>query len=384
MEGMSQPPIGSQQPEAVRDIDLVMVTGAGASREFGVNGEKLPLMGDWSDSLVAKLEREWSYLEATGLSRGLDGAAFEAQLGKFLRQVDAIAQSKDLLASSAKFTGVPQQLALQLQGQGVFAEWHNQMTHHFGQITDLIHQSLYEEFAEKQTNTFAADACYRNLFLKLGVGRDTSFVYATTNYDPLAEHAIRAYGRLPDAGSPLLEQGAADAELIVDNLLGGIGRFTPVLHLHGCVGWYRRPDGNVRSLSTTKHQSGFGTPIVMLPDPDKVYDKDDVINTLWREFALALRRAKRVLVLGHSLNDAFLLRSLVDNVWPYERIAVTGLPDQLDREGLAPSGREVEDKVRDAFGGGPSMVPLAFGSEADRPVPAIESWTERLQNSGLL
>jgi hypothetical protein len=122
----------------------------------------------------------------------------------------------------------------------------------------------------------------------------------------------------------------------------------------------------------------------MLPDPDKVYDKDDVINTLWREFALALRRAKRVLVLGHSLNDAFLLRSLVDNVWPYERIAVTGLPDQLDREGLAPPGREVEDKVRNAFGGGPSMVPLAFGSEADRPVPAIESWAERLQKAGLL
>ena len=42
----------------------------------------------------------------------------------------------------------------------------------------------------------------------------------------------------------------------------------------------------------------------MLPDPDKEYDKDNIINTLWDQFAQALRRAKRVFVLGHSLNNA--------------------------------------------------------------------------------
>lgn len=38
-----------------RDIDLVLVTGAGASREFGVNHTRIPLMGEWSDALVEKI-----------------------------------------------------------------------------------------------------------------------------------------------------------------------------------------------------------------------------------------------------------------------------------------------------------------------------------------
>ena len=35
-----------------RDIDVVLVTGAGASRAFGVNGKPMPLMGDWSDGFT--------------------------------------------------------------------------------------------------------------------------------------------------------------------------------------------------------------------------------------------------------------------------------------------------------------------------------------------
>jgi hypothetical protein len=30
----------------------VLVTGAGASRAFGVNGKPMPLMGDWSDGFT--------------------------------------------------------------------------------------------------------------------------------------------------------------------------------------------------------------------------------------------------------------------------------------------------------------------------------------------
>ena len=56
--------------------------------------------------------------------------------------------------------------------------------------------------------------------------------------------------------------------------LGAIGRYIPVLHLHGRVGWYRR-DNWVYAANITKHQEGLGVPIVMLPDPTKVYDQDD-------------------------------------------------------------------------------------------------------------
>ena len=120
----------------------------------------------------------------------------------------------------------------------------------------------------------------------------------------------------------------------------------------------------------------------MLPDPEKVYDKDDVINALWLEFTLVLRRAKRVFVLGHSLNDAFLLRALTENVEPYVRIAVTGLPGGNGR--LASAGEEVEAKVRASFGDGPKLVPLAFGVDEDPAVPAIDDWTAHLQERGLL
>lgn len=70
----------------------------------------------------------------------------------------------------------------------------------------------------------------------------------------------------------------------------------------------------------------------MLPDPDKVYDQDDIIIALWQQFGEALARAKRVFVLGHSLNDRYLLRALLQNVQPLDRIAVTVLADPADPE----------------------------------------------------
>lgn len=52
-------------PSRERDIGVVLVTGAGASRAFGVNGKPMPLMGDWSDDLVRKLASRTGYREVT-------------------------------------------------------------------------------------------------------------------------------------------------------------------------------------------------------------------------------------------------------------------------------------------------------------------------------
>lgn len=49
-----------------RGIDMVLVTGAGASKTFGMNGVPMPLMGDWSDHLVRKLSERMGYKDATG------------------------------------------------------------------------------------------------------------------------------------------------------------------------------------------------------------------------------------------------------------------------------------------------------------------------------
>ena len=49
-----------------RDLDMVLVTGAGASTTLGA-GSRLPMMGEWCDALSQKLV-EKNYLGALPLS----------------------------------------------------------------------------------------------------------------------------------------------------------------------------------------------------------------------------------------------------------------------------------------------------------------------------
>lgn len=73
-----------------KDIDLVLITGAEASREFDTQGTKLPLMGDWSEALIGKLcQKGPDYLGVTGLRSGMSGPEFGAQLDQCLQQ-DAV------------------------------------------------------------------------------------------------------------------------------------------------------------------------------------------------------------------------------------------------------------------------------------------------------
>ncbi len=240
------------------DIDVVLVTGAGASRAFGVNGKPMPLMGDWSDHLVRELGSRIGYREATGLKNGMSGEAFEARLGKFLQDVEAFQRIGDLLDASVRFQdfGAGTQI---MSAQGVMDQWHSQAVHHFGEITGLIHKSLYELFADAAVDLDGAAQAYQGLFHSLGLsGPDTRLVYATTNYDTIGEHAISRSGGFPDWGQPpTLEQGN-QTQLAITGLLSGLSRYVPVLHLHGRVGWFRRTDGTVYAANVTRHQVGFG------------------------------------------------------------------------------------------------------------------------------
>jgi hypothetical protein len=362
-----------------RDIDVVLVTGAGASRAFGVNGTLMPLMGDWADHLVGKLIQRMNYLEATGLRKGMAGEIFEARLGKFLQDAEAFRRISDLLGPSVRFQdfGAGTQT---MQAEGVMEQWHRQAVHHFDQVTGLIRESLYELFADAAVDLDAAAKAYQGLFGALGLGRDSRLVYATTNYDTVGEHAIRRSGALPDWGQPPSLGHEGEARLVVDGLLEGLPRYVPVLHLHGRVGWYRR-DGRVYAADVVKHQEGFGTPVVMLPDPGKVYDQDDIIIVLWREFSTALARAKRVLVLGHSLNDQYLLRALIQNVQPLDRIAVSVLGDDQNPPQPHPSAGPVMAKISHNLGNA-AIIPMRFGSGIDEGSIGIRAWTEKLSGNG--
>ncbi len=204
---------------------------------------------------------------------------------------------------------------------------------------------------------------YGTLLGQLGVGYADSIVYATTNYDVVSEYVIERLGGMPDWGEQRTLIASGEAPLRVDRLLDGMPRYVPVLHLHGRIGWYRKEGGESYSGNVSRHLEGYGVPIVMLPDPEKVYNTDSVISALWSQFEEALQRARRVLVLGHSLNDRALVEALQRNVTPPERVAVTVLADSDQPTHLAdeaaPAFQILSSELPAA-----AIVPIRFAQNA--------------------
>ena len=359
-----------------RDIDLVLVTGAGASHEFGVNGTKVPLMATWSNALVDKLwQRSPSYVEATGLDRNLSGPEFERRLGAFLRLVEALPLIGPVLKPSLEFQAISPQLNVSL-----LQEWNQGTIHHVGQITALIHESLHEEFSVGHIDRDDALQASGTFLGQLGVNNSTSMVYATTNYDVVGEYVIEGSGGIPDWGAPRQVSHATDTRLRVDDLLKGLPRYIPVLHLHGRVGWYRNESGQAFSGEDTGRPHPSGVPIALLPDPDKEYDSDPVISTIWRQFVEALQRAKRVVVLGHSLNDELLRNALRDNIDPPERLAVT-VRGKIGEPGMvaADTGEISEILARELPRA--AILPVHFAQNSVDVQEAVRRWDDRLSEA---
>ncbi len=345
-----------------RDIDLLLITGAGASREFGKNNQPMPLMGDWVNVLVDKLFSKNSlYSEASGLRKDMTGPEFEEQLGLFLRQVAFLSILESLLEPSCFFPPVAM-----LPNSEQIKTWHKNTVFHLEEIVGVIRESLYEEFSSEKSDIDKATKSYRQLFEVLGITSGSQLVYATTNYDLIGETAIGKLGYLPDWGVAPHLVNMTEPPLYVDNILDGMPRYVPVLHLHGRIGWYRRTDFMGKAtppycISATKYNKDLGTPIVMLPDPDKTYDKDDVISSTWRQFTEALRRAKAVLVLGHSLHDKTLVETIRSNVDP-RRVGITILPSE-DRMG-GQDGNSTGETIEQIFGNNAKII-MRFGSEKE-------------------
>ena len=176
-------------PDQKRDIDLVLVTGAGASREFGNpyqgGSPTLPLMGDWAASLLKKLITVPGGQELMGLSPGLDGAEFERRLGRFLRLVEMFPDLEPIPEPSLQASGLPA-----LQG-GQLQQWYGQTGHLLQLCVQAVHESLYENFGWDRTLPQKATEAYRQLFQALKLSPSQSLVYATTNYDRLGEAVCR-------------------------------------------------------------------------------------------------------------------------------------------------------------------------------------------------
>jgi hypothetical protein len=93
----------------------------------------------------------------------MGGEDFEARLGKFLQDVEAFGRISELLDPSVRFQDVGPG-AQAMSAHGVMEQWHRQAVHHFGEITTLIHESLYELFADVAVDLDAAAQAYQGLF----------------------------------------------------------------------------------------------------------------------------------------------------------------------------------------------------------------------------
>ena len=365
-----------------RDIDLVLVTGAGASREFGARDEPLPLMADWSRALFEKLWKANNlYPEMTGLEKDLSGEKFEEHLGTFLRQVQAFPSVADLITQTMNLPNTPGPL----KSQGVLDGWFNNLKFELKQITENINESLYEQFANVHLNVDGAAKAYEILLAALEIKpKSNSLVVATTNYDPLAEAALQKLGYLPDWGMPAYPRGQEEVFINVDNILEGLPRYTPVLHLHGRVGWHRRTGEDNRVFAQWNPQYSRNSPeipVVMLPDPEKTYDGDDVINTLWGQFTQALSRAKLVFVLGHSLNDKRLVNALRQYVEPPERIIISLLADGDNTERFDQAiGTFILDVIAKQFPNA-TLIPMKFREEPIFSIVKIPELIKQFRSS---
>ena len=234
----------------------------------------------------------------------------------------------------------------------------------------MLHES-HESFDSNRIDYGGATRAYEALFNQLGVERTRRLVYATTNYDSICEYTLDQLGWLPDWGMPHNSQPNGGGQpLRVEGLLDGMPRYAPVLHLHGSIGWFQREDEAI-SNGGTSYNEGNGIPIIMLPDPDENYGSNPIIASLWSEFQTALRRAKRILVLGHSLNDKALVVALRDNVDRQERIAIAVYNSRSDGS-TSPLPEELDSAV---------SIPLRFARDMGSITTKLTEWQERLDKA---
>ncbi len=207
---------GSQM-ETEKTIDLTLITGAGATRDLGVAGDRFPLMGDWSKSLSDHLvSKGSSFLDVTDLKDVNSGEEFERRLGDYLRRVQAFKQIEPLLAHTTNFPTVP----TTLRGATTLKEWFDQSNHTFDQINHAILESLYREFADRRHDSTQAHHSYGKLLDALSISRNRSkWVYASTNYDRIGEETIAGLGYgIDDGTKAIFGVHEFDVDMMVESL----------------------------------------------------------------------------------------------------------------------------------------------------------------------
>jgi hypothetical protein len=334
-------------PSRIDGVKLVLITGAGASRDLGA-GRPLPLMGDWSSSLALALEgQEVGLAKACQLMPG-DGPTFEKNLGLLLQWERDSALHERFLTLGGVSVG---------SYDSNMTDYLNRMKSRLSAVKATLDRNLYDLFGQERIDDDAAQRGYQALFDALG---DPDLMVATTNYDRSIEAALGGMGRPFKTG--FVRRGERTPVLRPEGLVREQAPGAVVLHLHGAVGWYDTGTQVEDHLGDKAFNASLGTPVVLYPDPDKDPTEHRAVSQLWTEFREALAWSDHVLVLGHGLNDPALLREL-KAVSKRTKIAVA----RRNEEGL----KAVRKEIPNATG-----VMIDFGPTPQIDRAALEDWRD--------
>ncbi|HXC76152.1 MAG TPA: hypothetical protein VNU19_03795 [Candidatus Acidoferrum sp.] len=338
---------------------LLVVTGAGASRELGANRDPMPLMSDWCKNLITRFqERGMSQVgEILGLIHLDRPEQFEERLGRFLAWQRSLPLAEGLID-----LGVP------LGGSSVdgrVSTWFRDARMMADQITELLHDSLFSLFGSSRISDYACRDAYQGLFSLLDIGPDTPVAYATTNYDVAGETALAMCGRHPDWGEPH-SFNAAQGPIRVRGLASVLSPYrVPVLHLHGRVGWYVDDAGILVSVNPgSPFQAGIGAPGLLLPDPEKNYAELPALVEMWEEFDQLIAAASHTIVIGHSLHDP----KLVEHLSRGSNVVVT-----VYNEGVTGPDQSAMQHTQNLLPSA-TVVGMRFGPQPSVDTAALRNW----------
>jgi hypothetical protein len=284
------------------EVRVVVITGAGASCALG-DEAPMPLMNTWPTSLRDDLEAALGgSARVLGLDEEMTGEGFEDALGPFLQWQRSFHLNRKFRDFGGPSVG---------SHQGDVERWLDFNDTRGELVVETLRANLYRNFGRRAVSESKALAAWQQMDRALG-GRKTRKFFATTNYDPSLELAFNLMQYQPDDG---FRRRLPVATPYFDAT--GIGTWKDeesrvvVLHLHGAVGWYRGADGRILYQAPDQNYNPtLGTPVILLPDPQKDPFIDADVSTIWSELTGAVREATHVLVIGHSLHDSALLRLL--------------------------------------------------------------------------
>jgi hypothetical protein len=305
-------------------MKLLLITGAGASRNLSVDSERpMLLMTDWRERLCADIGD--GLAQSTGLDRAETGEQFEETLGALFRY------REQMLPLGERFVNLARKdLVGDMRGPARFDQGLKQIKVNIDKLMAALHKSLFREFGPKRINAELAVKAYDDLLDVLtGAGSEPpSVICATTNYDRSLEIALEKMGRT-------VRTGFAASRYLTPTLdPQGLGAFdlgsTGLLYLHGAVGWYKKNDVITSQAADQDFNPTLGDPAVLYPSTNKDIEKSET-RELWTEFDAAIEEASHIFILGHGLNDDHLVAALREATCP---IAVAVYPGDGDEVAL--------------------------------------------------